>query len=412
MRDEKREKSPLIAAIKKRDMVAVTRLLETGADPNGRERLYTLPSLKERTEGGKPYPGETVLLIAVSYGELPIVRLLLQKGAEVNAMGNVYGTTPLIEAMRSDTTALAKLLLEHGAKPNLVSKWGETALVRAASYPDRAKHIELLLQAGADPNGGTRETPLQMAAELGDAQYITLLLRAGAKVNFRRPGFGTPLYYAREDADMTALLRKAGGKLRPPVEVKSKNEKSEPRPTPKSTRQITPREQTLTPEDTQILERVLLDFLAYQGKDLFFLNDKPTSLMVINTTRTFSVGSETQLDMDLENEQALSVTLAMRESLVARNATSISLASWKPNSSTLQLRDQKTVTDTFGRFGEKETTVRAAVLLSLPGYSPQRETAVLRFSFSPTPHGASGTYFLKKQADKWEIVWRHFSYYA
>ncbi|WP_395094019.1 ankyrin repeat domain-containing protein [Armatimonas sp.] len=272
--------------------------------------------------------------------------------------------------------------------------------------------VTRLLAAGADPNGGTDRTPLQAAVECGDLGNAQALLRNGAKVNFQRPGFGTPLYYARDNIEMAALLRKAGGKLRSPVAVKSRDTKPLPPTSPPAKVQITPRDQKLTIEDTQVLERVLLDFLAYRGKDLYFLNDKTTSLMVINTTRVFSVGSETQLDMDLENQQALTVTLAMRESLVARNATSISLASWKPISSTLQLRDQKAVTETFGRFGEKETTARAAILLSLPGYSPQRETAVLRFSFSPTPHGASGTYFLKKLADKWEIAWRHFAYYA
>ena len=78
----------------------------------------------------------------------------------------------------------------------------------------------------------------------------------------------------------------------------------------------------------------------------------------------------------------------------------------------IQLRDQKAITAATGRFGEKEIAARAYVRLALPGYTPQRTTAVVRFSFGPTPHGASGTYFLTKRQGKWEIAWRHFSYYA
>ncbi|WP_309707278.1 ankyrin repeat domain-containing protein [Armatimonas sp.] len=400
----------LIIAIKKHDLVTVTRLLETGADPNGHETLYTLPSIRENTEGGKPYPGDTPLLTATGFRELPMVRLLLKKGANVNVQG-VNGTTPLIEAMRPDEPDIAKLLLEHGAKPDLATMWGTTALVEAAGYPSRSKHLALLIRAGANPNGVAGRTPLQAAVEIDDADNVQQLLRGGAKVNFQRPGFGTALYYAQDNADIAALLRKAGGKLRPPAREKYPNNKPSSRPS-EARRQVTPREQKLTSEDSLVQECVLTDFLAYHGKDLFFLNDKATSLWVINMTQQFSVNHETQIDMDLENEQALAVTLAMRESLFARNGTSVSLADWKPNSPAIQLRDQKAITAATGRFGEKEIAARAYVRLALPGYNPQHTAAVVRFSFGPTPHGASGTYFLRQNQGKWVITWRRFAYYV
>lgn len=411
MRDEKTEKSPLIEAIKKRDVVAVTRLLAAGADPNGRETLYTLPSLRERTEGGKPYQGDTPLVIAVGYRELPIVRLLLQKGADVNAQG-AYGTTPLMEAMRPEELEMAKLLLEHGAKPDLVTKWGATALVEAAGYPSRGKHISLLIRAGANPNGVIGRTPLAAASDLQDPENVQVLLRNGAKVNLQRPGFGTPLYYARDSIEMATLLRKAGGKLRSPVAVKSRDTKPLPPTSPPAKVQITPRDQKLSSEDIQVLELALTDLCTYRGKDIFLPRDKGTNLIVANTTRIYNGYDDNQLNADLENAQALEITLAMREQLAQRNVTSVSIASWKPSSPALQLRDQKSLTDIFGRFGEKEATARAWVSLSLPAYEALREKAVLRFSFGPTPHGASGTYFLTKRQGKWEIAWRRFSYYA
>lgn len=400
----------LIQAIKKRDLRAVRRLLESGADPNDHETLYTLPSVRERSEGGKPYPGDTPLLVAVGYRELAIVRLLLQKGADANAQG-AYGTTPLMEAMRPDEPEIAKLLLEHGAKPDTATKWGGTALVEAAGYPSRSKHIALLIHAGANPNGVAGRTPLQAAAELVDPENVRQLLKNGADVNFQRPGFGTPLYYAQDNADIAALLRQAGGELRPPVQDKSSNDKP-PFRSSTANRQIAPREQKLTPEDSLVLECALTDFVSYRGKDLILPNDKTTSVWIVNLTQQLSVDNETQLDVDLENEQALAVTLAMRESLFARNGTAISLTGWKPRSSALQLRDQKAVTAATGRYGEKRIAARAYLRLALPGYNPQRTAAVVRFSFGPTPHGASGTYFLTQNQGKWQVTWRHFTYYA
>jgi hypothetical protein len=40
----------------------------------------------------------------------------------------------------------------------------------------------------------------------------------------------------------------------------------------------------------------------------------------------------------------------------------------------------------------------------LPGYSKDGQSAIIRFSFGPTPHGAVGYYLLKKVKGRWEIV--------
>jgi hypothetical protein len=44
----------------------------------------------------------------------------------------------------------------------------------------------------------------------------------------------------------------------------------------------------------------------------------------------------------------------------------------------------------------------------LPGYSPDKNTAVIRFTFGPSVHGAMGTYLFKRAARGWAIVWRDF----
>ena len=48
----------------------------------------------------------------------------------------------------------------------------------------------------------------------------------------------------------------------------------------------------------------------------------------------------------------------------------------------------------------------------LPGYSHDCQRAVVRLSLSPTPHGATATYYLQRRASAWLVVWHEFSYYA
>jgi hypothetical protein len=50
--------------------------------------------------------------------------------------------------------------------------------------------------------------------------------------------------------------------------------------------------------------------------------------------------------------------------------------------------------------------------LWLPGYAKNRTTAVVRFSFGPTAHGAAATYLLVRKDGKWNIQNRHFAYYG
>jgi hypothetical protein len=44
---------------------------------------------------------------------------------------------------------------------------------------------------------------------------------------------------------------------------------------------------------------------------------------------------------------------------------------------------------------------------TLPGYSPDGQTALVAFWCGPSPHGAFGIYVLRLANGKWEIRWRH-----
>ena len=66
-------------------------------------------------------------------GPLGVVRLLLEKGADVNA-NYPSGVTALIWASREGHLNVVKLLLEKGADVNARDKFGRTALMMAAQW--------------------------------------------------------------------------------------------------------------------------------------------------------------------------------------------------------------------------------------------------------------------------------------
>jgi hypothetical protein len=60
----------------------------------------------------------------------------------------------------------------------------------------------------------------------------------------------------------------------------------------------------------------------------------------------------------------------------------------------------------------------AVIEFWLPGYSADRRTALVRFAVAPSPHGATGTYLLRRNHDCtssqpcWSVVWRKLAFYA
>ena len=108
----------LIKAADDRRWERVKRILNEGADVNGRG-------------GNRNY---TALMLASKYGELKIVKLLLEKGADINAKDN-RGYTPLSEASIYGQLEVAKLLLEKGANVNAKDNDGVTCLLYTSPSP-------------------------------------------------------------------------------------------------------------------------------------------------------------------------------------------------------------------------------------------------------------------------------------
>ncbi len=133
------------------------------------------------------------LLKAAKKGDIEEVRLLLEKGADVNSR-NMDGWTALMLAAWNGNTETVELLLDEGADVNSKSISGWTALMFAAAN-GCIKTAKFLIEKGAevDEKYDNGETALLVAAWNGQIDIIKLLIEKGANV------FGIPEYALKGD---------------------------------------------------------------------------------------------------------------------------------------------------------------------------------------------------------------------
>jgi tetratricopeptide (TPR) repeat protein len=120
-------------------------------------------------------------LIASAHGQhLDVLKLLVAKGANVNAVDRKYGSTALLYAVRYQNIEMVRYLLDSGARVNLRDKHGillvEYAI--ADAKPDDARVLKMLLEAGGDASAtGRGGGPLVAAAVMhGKPAALKLLL--------------------------------------------------------------------------------------------------------------------------------------------------------------------------------------------------------------------------------------------
>jgi ankyrin repeat protein len=266
-RDTHFGQTPLMVAARHGRAAVAARLLDAGADVDAATSAEDPPRFIPPSESppglskgigivragwpedrGKRFPAsgaKTALLYAARDGHLDVVRLLVERGADLElADGN--GVTPLLCAISnahlfrvtrtgtSEHLAIANLLLDAGANVDAVDWYGETPLWAAVDLrnlelgpADKATGvraealalIERLLMAGANPNARTREfpherrhlvtvvgsvawvdltgqTPFLRAAAAGDLTVMRLLLAHGADPNIATYAGTTPLMVA------------------------------------------------------------------------------------------------------------------------------------------------------------------------------------------------------------------------
>ncbi|KAF8351877.1 ectomycorrhiza-induced ankyrin-domain/NACHT-domain-containing protein, partial [Amanita rubescens] len=148
-------------------------------------------------------------------GHVEIARLLLDKGANVDAQGGEYGNALQAVSYRGDAE-IARLLLDKGANVNAQGVQYGNAL-QAASWGGNAEIARLLLDKGADVNaqGGQYGNALQAASQGGNAEIARLLLDKGANVNAQGGQYGNALQSAslRGNAEIARLLLDKGANV-------------------------------------------------------------------------------------------------------------------------------------------------------------------------------------------------------
>jgi ankyrin repeat protein len=114
------------------------------------EKFKTLaPQISEKAEvkdsvGKAPIP----LIIAARSGQIGLVRLLLERGADVNARDKETEATALITAAHQGHVQVVEILLQKGADVNAKDKSGKTALSEATRY-NHEDVVKLLKARGA-----------------------------------------------------------------------------------------------------------------------------------------------------------------------------------------------------------------------------------------------------------------------
>ncbi|NWT07516.1 ASB8 protein, partial [Mionectes macconnelli] len=98
-----------------------------------------------------------------------------------------------------------ELLLQKGAEVNALDGYSRTALHYAAERDEAC--VELLLEFGADPSAadGNRDTPLHWAAFRNHAGCVRALLEGGARVDARDHHADTPLGWAASRANLESV---------------------------------------------------------------------------------------------------------------------------------------------------------------------------------------------------------------
>ncbi|MGI4792207.1 MAG: ankyrin repeat domain-containing protein [Janthinobacterium lividum] len=115
---------------------------------------------------------------AWQHGYYDIIRLLIDRGADVK-MSDIQGGTALLYAAYGCDAKTLQLLLRHGADVNARTSDGNTILMRAGSppWPDRVTKVKLLLAWGADINAKNAkgDTALILAKQAHQADVVKVL---------------------------------------------------------------------------------------------------------------------------------------------------------------------------------------------------------------------------------------------
>jgi ankyrin repeat protein len=135
-----------------------------------------------------------------------VVRLLIERGADVNKPANGH-QTPLHLASHHQHLKPVQVFLDHRANVNAKDWRSRTPLHQV--FEDNTLHkdsfslVQLLVERGTDVNAQDKDhvTPLHMASYRQRPESVRVLLGNGANVNAQESKGQTPLHRVFENPD-------------------------------------------------------------------------------------------------------------------------------------------------------------------------------------------------------------------
>ncbi|KAJ8521330.1 hypothetical protein ON010_g17836 [Phytophthora cinnamomi] len=220
--------SPLVFAVGSGKLDVAGFLIEAGADSSVVEKkkaellsdavqngkLDTIRYLMESGDANATdEQGKTLLMIAAQCSQMDVVRFLVDRGADLNAVDNLNNSTPLLR----DELPMIWLLIEAGADVNAADNWGLSSLFYGA-VNSNLDVIQLLVESGADINAvdSRKHPPLMIAARRCWLDGVQFLVNCGADVNAVGDDGLTPLMLAADQGkfDVFQYLVQHGADVR------------------------------------------------------------------------------------------------------------------------------------------------------------------------------------------------------
>lgn len=134
-----------------------------------------------------------------------IFERLSDKSSDINAVAATFRRTPLHWVAYCGNCPLVKLLIDNGANVNAEDDSGWTPLHLTSSL----RVAKLLIDNGADVNAKNSDgmTALHWRARTGYPEVVELLLKSGANPNIKNRHGLKPIYYALTD-EIRVMLTK------------------------------------------------------------------------------------------------------------------------------------------------------------------------------------------------------------
>src|SRR5215831_938716 len=191
--------TPLLLAASHDDVAQVRQLLKTGANPNVRNKLDTTPLLEAAFHsnaeiikalldaGADPNAagadGQTPLMLVARGTNLAAARMLLDKGASMKAAESQRQQTALMWAAANRQGPMTRLLVERGAE--LDAKTATDLMTPLVSGEPRAQ-----------PRSPGGMTALMFASREGCLECVAAMIERGASIDLPDPEGVTPLLWA------------------------------------------------------------------------------------------------------------------------------------------------------------------------------------------------------------------------